>query len=72
MNSDTMQIDTRKVIQEGEGSKATYYIPGFLRVKVKNFTEMNLENLDAQMNAAIIFTVYYGSLPEELAQKLES
>lgn len=33
---------------------------------------MNLENLDAQMNAAIIFSVYYGDLPEPLVKKLQN
>jgi len=31
---------------------------------------MDLENLDAQMNAAIIFTIYYGDIPENIAEKL--
>lgn len=31
---------------------------------------MNLENLDAQMNAAVIFTVYYGDAPAEIAAAL--
>jgi len=55
-------MDTRKVILESgeKGKKDIYYIPGFFRLKVKNFTEMNLDNLDAQMNATIIFSIYYG------------
>jgi hypothetical protein len=60
----SLTVNTSKVIIErGEKpSKDIYYIPGFFRIKVKNFTEMNLDNLDAQMNATIIFTVYFGSL----------
>ncbi len=27
---------------------------------------MNLDNLDAQMNATLIFSVYYGNLREEI------
>ena len=59
-------VDTSKVILErgDKPSKDVYYIPGFFRLKVKNFTEMNLDNLDAQMNATIIFSIYYGSLQQ--------
>lgn len=50
--------------------KDIYYIPGFLRLKCKNFTAMDLENLNAGMNASIIFTVYYGKLPEQIVPSL--
>jgi len=33
---------------------------------------MDLENLNAGMNTTIIFTVYYGCLPEGLVEELES
>lgn len=57
-------LDTSKVIMEVSKDKTfTYYLPGFMRLNVKNFTNINLENLDAEMNAAIIFSVYYGALP---------
>lgn len=66
----TKSVDTRKVLVEKgkEESKNVYYIPGYFRLKVKNFTEMNLDNLDASMNATIIFTVYYGNLRQEIAK----
>lgn len=57
-------LDTSKVIMEVSKDKVfTYYLPGFMRLSVKNFTSVNLENLEAEMNAAIIFSVYYGALP---------
>ena len=61
----SLTVDTSKVIiEKGEKpSKDIYYIPGFFRLKVKNFTEMNLDNLDAQMNATIIFSIFFGMLP---------
>ena len=31
---------------------------------------MKLEELDAQMNATIIFTVFYGDMPEEIVGKM--
>lgn len=48
----------------------TYYLPGYLRLNVKNFTSINLENLESEFNAAIIFSVYYGALPEHLIDHL--
>lgn len=38
----------------------------------KNFIEMDLENLNAEMNGNIIFTVYYGRLPDKIVEKLLS
>jgi hypothetical protein len=65
-------VDTRRVIIEkgDKPSKDIYYVPGFFRLKVKNFTEMNLDNLDAQMNATIIFSVYYGPLSNPIVDEL--
>ena len=31
-------IDTTKVLKESSGKSNIYYIPGFFRLKVKNFT----------------------------------
>ncbi len=45
--------DTRKKI---------YYFPGYLRMKVKNFVSMDLENLNSEVNADLIFTVFYGNV----------
>ena len=65
-------IDTRKVIKEPglKASKDVYYVPGYLRIKCKNFTGMDLENLNAGMNTTLIFTVFYGKLPKELVTEL--
>jgi hypothetical protein len=33
---------------------------------------MDLENLDAQANAAIIFSIYYGDIDDNIVEKLTS
>ncbi len=41
-------------------------------MKVKNFVSMNLNDLNAEINASLIFTLYYGSLSPEIVKQLES
>ena len=52
------------------GKEDTYFVPAYLRIKVKNFTEMNLDSLDAQINATLIFTVFYGNLSNDVVDEL--
>jgi hypothetical protein len=65
-------LNTNKVIFEKGKSKSkdVYYIPGYLRYKVKNFTEMNLDNLEGCTNATVIFNVYYGTISRKIVKKL--
>ncbi len=67
-------MDTRKILissgEKNESKNVVYYIPGYFRIKVKNFTLMNLDNLTAQMNASLIFTIYYGDLNPLIVKEL--
>ena len=36
------------------------YLPGYLRVKFKNFLELSLTNLTSLINVTLIFNFYYG------------
>jgi hypothetical protein len=68
-------FDTSKIIKESNGTKESkniYYVPGYFRLKVKNFTEMNLDNLDAEFNGTIVFSIYYGDLDKKIVGKLEN
>lgn len=37
--------------------RITYYCPAYLRIKIKNFTELNHEDLQAGINVNIILTI---------------
>jgi hypothetical protein len=39
-----------------------FYIPAYLRAKLKNIIEMDFEKLSAKVNIDFILDVYYGSL----------
>jgi hypothetical protein len=49
---------------QGTGKKSNFYVPAYLRMKVKNFTSIDLEQLNAELNADLIFNIYYGDLKE--------
>lgn len=38
------------------------YLPGYLRLKFKNFVSLDLPNLSGEMNATLIYNIYYGAL----------
>jgi len=53
----------------------TYYVPTYLRVKVKNFTAIDLDKLEAEVNVDIIITFVYGNdhlikIPKEVVCRL--
>lgn len=43
-------------------SSKTIFLPGFLRLKFKNFNEMDIGGLSAVLNGEIILVIYYGEL----------
>jgi hypothetical protein len=51
-----------------EGKENVIYLPAYLRIKIKNFTEMDLEQLKAEMNSTFIFSVFYGGLEEKIGK----
>lgn len=47
-----------------DGSKI-FYIPAYLRAKLKNIVEMDFEKLSAKVNIDFILDVYYGELSKD-------
>lgn len=44
--------------------KQTIYLPAFLRLKFKNFTDLDIGGLLALLNGEIVLVIYYGELFE--------
>jgi len=43
-----------------------------MRIKVKNFIAMDLDNLNAELNITMIFSIFFGNLPKEVVKILEN
>ena len=56
--------------QEKKKNEDIYYVPAYVRLKVKNFTEMNLDSLDSQMNGTLLFTVFFGDMDTYFVEKM--
>lgn len=50
--------------------KIVYYCPAYLRIKIKNFSEMNHEDLNAEVNSVIMLTVSFNGITPLLEQKI--
>ena len=64
------EYHSNNILVEKTDKEDIYYLPAYIRLKVKNFTAMDLGSLDAEMNCTIIFTVFYGGLDSEIVEKL--
>lgn len=62
---------TNRVLEYKNGKTLTYYCPAYMRIKVKNFAEMSMENLEASVNTTIIYSVKLKGLPEFLREDLK-
>ena len=52
-----------------DGKENILYLPAYLRIKIKNFTEMDLEQLKAEMNSTFIFSVFYGDIEDKIGKE---
>ena len=57
-----MQLTNEVIVHRTKKEEYACFIPGYLRLKLKNFVEMDLEKLSATINATIIFTLFYDEL----------
>jgi hypothetical protein len=61
---------TNNVLFERQKDKYLYYIPCYLRLKVKNFVSIDIASQEAEINADLIFTLYYARLPSFIVKNL--
>lgn len=66
-------LTNRVLIQQSDESSTanskkniTYYCPTYMRIKVKNFSEMSLENLSSTINLVLLITVRFINIPDKL------
>jgi hypothetical protein len=62
---------TNAILVDHQKEKTVYYVPCYLRLKVKNFISVFLSSQEAEINADLLFSVYYGSLPQFTLQELQ-
>lgn len=61
---------TNNVLFERQKDKQLYFVPCYLRLKVKNFVSINIASQEAEINADLIFTLYYAHLPPFIVENL--
>jgi hypothetical protein len=53
---------TNLILVNDKSNCKIFYIPVYLRAKLKNIINMDLEKLQAKVNLDLIVSVYYGGL----------
>jgi alpha-D-ribose 1-methylphosphonate 5-phosphate C-P lyase len=64
MTTEMMSKSSNQVLIKVPGKnrkKRIYFVPTYLRVKVKNFTSIDLGKLEAEANIDVIITFVYGN-----------
>jgi hypothetical protein len=59
---------TNNVLFEHQKERDVYYLPCYLRLKIKKFMSINIFSQEAEINADLLFTVYYGLIPAFIIQ----
>ena len=63
------EFDSNQImIHVRHDAESTIYLPVYLTVKVKNISEMQLGDLNAIINVALIIRIYFGDLPAILRE----
>ena len=64
---DFLSGNTNKIFYDREvGSTLTYYLPGYLRLRFNSISDIDFENLKADIHCDIAFTLNLKDLPDEL------
>lgn len=56
---------------ERRKERTYYYVPCYLRHKLKHFHSISLETLTAEFSSVLLFSVYYGDLPAHVVEQLQ-
>jgi hypothetical protein len=62
---------TNRVLLERQRERDVYYLPCYMRIKLKNFIALSPSAREAEINADLLFAVHFGALPAFAAQELE-
>lgn len=60
---------TNEVLVEDKGNTIFYYLPCYLRFKVKNIEAITMESLAGSASGAFLMDIYYGDLEDELLEQ---
>lgn len=61
-----LNISTNQVLIEESKDKTIYYLPCYIRLKVKTIKELEIEKLSGVVSGTLLFSFYYGNLPQEI------
>jgi hypothetical protein len=63
---------TNRILLEQRTDHSVYYLPCYLRMKLKNFLSLSPSAREAEINADLLFSVLTAPLPQYLKEVLEN
>lgn len=54
---------TNRVLVLSSGRRNIFYCPAYMRIKIKNFANMSMEDLQACVNTTMVLTVNFRGIP---------
>lgn len=63
---------TNRILLEQRADHTIYYLPCYLRIKLKNFLSLSPSARKAEINADLLFSVLTSPLPSYLKETLEN
>lgn len=61
-----LDCNTNSVLVEEQKDKIIYYLPCYIRFKVKSVKQLEIEALSGTISGTLLFSFYYGDLPPEV------
>lgn len=64
-----MIFTTNEVLRESKKKKTIYYIPCYVRFKVKELLNINIDDLTATVSGTLLVTIYYGNMDRKIVDQ---
>ena len=61
-----LNLNTNDILVEEKKDKITYFLPCYVRIKVKSVKQLEIESLSGMISGTLLFSFYYGNLPRYL------
>jgi hypothetical protein len=57
------------VLKEPKSNRTLYYLPCYIRFKVKEISSLDIEGLQAVISGTLLFSFYYGNLDRRIVDQ---
>jgi hypothetical protein len=63
-------LSTKEVLVQKRSDKLVYFIPCYVRLKVKSISDLDMVKASGTIDGTLLFSYYYGNLPSEVLERI--